>query len=288
MRVSVEDLLKAGSHFGHLTSRRNPKMQPYIFMERNGVHIIDLTQTQQLLEEAAGAAGNIAKQGRNILFVGTKKQAQEIMKQEAERCGMPYVSERWLGGMLTNFQTIRNSIKRMDGLIKMEQDGTMDKFKKKERLMKSREREKLERTLMGISKMGKLPGAIFIVDTKREHIAVQEAQRLGIPIFAICDTNCDPDPVNFPIPANDDAIKSIHLITAAVADAILEGRKAREFDQATKNAEKEKRESAQAEKEGRQGGTRRRRTSERKEEIPAVEASAPSSEAPAPSPEAEG
>lgn len=282
MRVSVEDLLKAGSHFGHLTSRRNPKMQPYIFMERNGVHIIDLTKTQQMLEDAAGAAGNIAKQGRNILFIGTKKQAQEIMKQEAERCGMPYVSDRWLGGMLTNFQTIRNSIKRMDGLIKMEQDGTMDKFKKKERLMKSREREKLERTLMGISKMGKLPGAIFIVDTKREHIAVQEAQRLGIPIFAICDTNCDPDPVNFPIPANDDAIKSIHLITAAIADAILEGKKAREFDQATKSAEKEKRESAQAEKEARQGGgTRRRRTSERKEEVPA-------SEAPAASPEAEG
>ncbi len=282
MRVSVEDLLKAGSHFGHLTSRRNPKMQPYIFMERNGVHIIDLTKTQRMLEEAAGAAGNIAKQGRNILFIGTKKQAQEIMKQEAERCGMPYVSDRWLGGMLTNFQTIRNSIKRMDGLIKMEQDGTMDKFKKKERLMKSREREKLERTLMGISKMGKLPGAIFIVDTKREHIAVQEAQRLGIPIFAICDTNCDPDPVNFPIPANDDAIKSIHLITAAIADAILEGKKAREFDQATKSAEKEKRESVQAEKEGRQGGgTRRRRTSERKEEVPV-------SEAPAASPEAEG
>lgn len=281
MRVSVEDLLKAGAHFGHLTSRRNPKMQPYIFMERNGVHILDLTKTQQLIEEAANAATRIAKTGRPILFVGTKKQAQEIMKTEADRCGMPYVSDRWLGGMLTNFQTIRGSIKRMENLQRMESDGTMDKFKKKERLMKGREREKLERTLLGISKMSKLPGAIFIVDTKREHIAVQEAQRLNIPIFAIVDTNCDPDPIDFPIPANDDAIKSISLITAAIADAINEGKKAREFDQATKAAEKEKREGQAGE--GKREG-RRRRNNEKREDAPegaAPEASSDAAEAPA-------
>lgn len=272
-RVSVEDLLKAGSHFGHLTSRRNPKMQPYIFMERNGVHIIDLTKTQSLLEEAANAVSRIARTGRPILFAGTKKQAQEIIQQEADRCGMPYVSDRWLGGMLTNFQTIKGSIKRMENLIRMEEDGTMDKFKKKERLMKSREREKLERTLTGVSKMSKVPGAIFIVDTKREHIAVQEAQRLGIPIIAIVDTNCDPDPIDFPIPANDDAIKSIHLITAAIADAILEGKKAREFEQATKAAEKEKREGAQ--QPAAEGGRRRRRDrKENAEGADAVEAEA--------------
>jgi small subunit ribosomal protein S2 len=258
-RVSVEDLLKAGAHFGHLTSRRNPKMSRYIFMERNGVHILDLTQTQNLLEDAANMATRIAKMGRPILFVGTKKQAQEIVKQEADRCGQPYVSDRWLGGMLTNFQTIRGSIKRMEGLQKMGEDGTMEKFKKKERLMKQRELEKLERTLTGISKMGKVPGAIFIIDPKREHIAVLEAQRLNIPIIAIVDTNCDPDPVEFPIPANDDAIKSILLIASTIADAINEGKKSRDFEQESKKAEKEKQEATGEGKKQEGGKTRPRR-----------------------------
>lgn len=260
-RVSVEDLLKAGAHFGHLTSRRNPKMSRYIFMERNGVHILDLTQTKDLLEEAANMATRIAKTGRPVLFVGTKKQAQEIIKQEADRCGQPYVSDRWLGGMLTNFQTIKGSIKRMEGLQKMVEDGTMEKFKKKERLMKQREREKLERTLTGISKMPKLPGALFIVDTKREHIAIDEALRLNIPIIAMVDTNCDPDPVDCPIPANDDAIKSIQLVASVIADAINEGRKSREFDQETKKAEKEKSEGAN---EGKKDGSKNRPRRERK------------------------
>jgi small subunit ribosomal protein S2 len=247
-RISIEDLLKAGAHFGHLTSRRNPKMSRFIHGERNGIHIIDLTQTAVLVDEAVEAATRIAKQGRPILFTGTKKQAQAILAQEAEKCGMPFVTERWLGGMLTNFQTIRNSIRRMEGLEKMETDGTMAQLKKKERLTKAREYEKLSRTLSGISKMAKLPGALFVVDVKREHIAIKEARKLNIPIIAIVDTNADPDLVDFPIPANDDAIRSIQLIAAAIADGITEGKAARDLDAATKQAEKEKKESEKAEK----------------------------------------
>ena len=246
-RVQIEDLLKAGAHFGHLTSRWNPKMAPYIFMDRNGIHILNLKHTQELLDQAADAAARIARTGKEILFVGTKKQAQDLVAEEAERCGMPHVTERWLGGMLTNFQTIRRSIRRMETLQKMEADGTMEQLKKKERLMRQREQEKLDRTLGGIANMSRLPGAIFIVDINREHIAVNEAQKLGIPIIAITDTNTDPNLVDFPIPANDDAIKSIHLITTTVANAILEGKKAGDTERESRQAEKDKREQDKAE-----------------------------------------
>ena len=240
-RVSVEQLLKAGTHFGHLTRRWNPKMKPFIFMERNGIHIIDLMQTQTALDQAAEAAARFAKMGRKILFVGTKKQARDIVRKHAESCGSPFTVERWLGGTLTNFQTIRKSIRRMDGITKMQEDGTLDQLKKKERLMKTREREKLEKVLGGISKMAKLPGAVFIVDINREHIAVKEARKLGIPIIAIVDTNCDPDLVDFAVPANDDALKSIDLITSVIAAACAEGSKSREIEEASRKAEKEKR-----------------------------------------------
>ncbi|MEL6769720.1 MAG: 30S ribosomal protein S2 [Bacteroidota bacterium] len=248
-RVSLEDLLRAGSHFGHLTSRWNPKMKSYIFMERNGIHIIDLKQTQAMLDQAADAAARFAGRGKDILFVGTKKQAQEIIKTEAERCGMPFVADRWLGGMMTNFQTMRKSIRRMETLQRQEQDGTFQQLKKKERLMRRRETEKLDRVLGGIAQMGRLPGAIFIVDIRREHIAVDEARKLGIPVIAMVDTNVDPDLVDFPIPANDDAMKSIQLATRTIADAVMEGRKASELKRAEESAEAEKRAQDAAEQE---------------------------------------
>ncbi|HEX9658756.1 MAG TPA: 30S ribosomal protein S2 [Rhodothermales bacterium] len=239
-RVSVEDLIRAGAHFGHLTRRWNPKMRPYIFMERNGIHVIDVKKTQAMLNEVADSVTTMASRKRYILFVGTKKQARDVVTEEAKRCGMPYVTERWLGGMLTNFQTIRQSIRRMEQIGKMQEDGTLAQLKKKERLMRSRELEKLERTLSGIAQMPRLPDAIFVVDIKREHIAVSEARRLGIPIIALVDTNCDPELVDFPIPANDDALRSIRLITRVVADAVVEGLKAGEISQDEAAAEKEK------------------------------------------------
>jgi small subunit ribosomal protein S2 len=245
-RLEIDALLKAGTHFGHLTSRWNPKMRPHIFMERNGIHILDLTQTQRYVDAAAEAAGRFAKRGKRVLFTGTKKQARDIIRKYAADCGSPYVVERWLGGTLTNFQTIRKSIRRMEELAKMEDDGTLDQLKKKERLMLRREREKLEKVLSGIQDMARLPGALFIVDINREHIAVKEAKRLNIPIIAMVDTNCDPDLVDFPIPANDDAQRSIELITAVIAEAIAEGSKAKETQDAAAKAEKETR---QAEKE---------------------------------------
>lgn len=248
-RASIEDLLKAGTHFGHLTSRWNPKMRTHIFMERNGIHIINLNHTQAYLDEAAEAVARFARRGKKILFTGTKKQARDIIRKHATECGSPYVVERWLGGTLTNFQTIRRSIRRMEELVKMEADGTMEVLKKKERLMKAREREKLEKTLFGIKDMARTPGALFIVDINREHIAVQEAHKLGIPIIAIVDTNCDPDLVDFPIPANDDALKSIDLITGVIAAAIVEGEKEREIAEATQKVEKEKRAQDEAETE---------------------------------------
>ena len=248
-RVSVEDLLKAGTHFGHLTRRWNPKMKPFIFMERNGIHIIDLMQTQNALDRAADAAARFSKMGRRILFVGTKKQARDIVRKHAESCNSPFTVERWLGGTLTNFQTIRKSIRRMESIQKMQEDGTLDQLKKKERLMKSREREKLEKVLGGIANMARLPGAVFIVDINREHIAVKEAKKLGIPIIAIVDTNCDPDLVDFAVPANDDALKSIDLITSVIAAACNEGAKSREIEEASKKAEKEKRKMDEAGKE---------------------------------------
>ena len=222
-KVQIEDLLLAGSHFGHLTRRWNPKMRQYIFMERNGIHIIDLKKSLQLLEDACNSVIKLTSEGKKLLFVGTKKQAKAIIKEQAERCDSFYVSERWLGGMLTNFNTVRKSIKKLTNLQKMESDGTMEQFIKKERLIMSREKEKLEKVLNGIVNMTKLPGALFLVDIKKEHIAIDEARKLNIPIFSIVDTNCDPDLIDYPIPANDDAVKSIEIITKTIADAALEG-----------------------------------------------------------------
>jgi len=206
-------------------------MRPYIFMERNGIHIIDLKKTQAAVEEVANVVSGLARKKKYILFVGTKKQAKDIVKEEAKRCGMPYVTERWLGGMLTNFQTIRQSIRRMEEIAKMQEDGTLAKLKKKERLMRSRELEKLVRNLSGIARMPRVPDAIFVVDIRREHIAVEEARRLGVPVIALVDTNCDPELVAHPIPANDDALRSIKLITTVVADAIVEGLRAAEAEE---------------------------------------------------------
>ena len=223
-RVEVAELLAAGCHFGHLTRRWNPKMRPFIFMERNGIHIVDLVKTQSLLEEACNAIGTIVAEGKRILFVGTKKQAKEIIKQEALRTGQFYVDERWLGGCLTNFTTIRKSVKRLTNIEKMETDGTFDKITKKEVLFLNREKDKLNNVLSGVVEMTRLPGALFVIDVKKEAIAVKEAGRLGIPVFAIVDTNCDPQGIDYVIPANDDAIKSVQVITKAVGDAILEGK----------------------------------------------------------------
>lgn len=222
-RIELADLLNAGSHFGHLTRRWNPKMKPYIFMERNGIHIIDLKKTQELLGAACNAMSNIVAEGKRVLFVGTKKQASDVIQEEARRAKQFYVSERWLGGMLTNFTTIRKSVKRLTNIEKMETDGTYDKITKKEALVLDREKEKLQGVLSGVVEMTRLPGALYIVDIKKEEIAVKEAKRLGIPVFAIVDTNCDPTTVDYPIPANDDAIKSIQTITKLLADAIVEG-----------------------------------------------------------------
>jgi len=239
-RVELTDLLSAGAHFGHLTRRWNPKMKPYIFMERNGIHIIDIKKTQELLEEACNAISAIAAEGKKILYVGTKKQAKDVIKQEAERAGMYHVTERWLGGMLTNFTTIRKSVKRLTMIEKMEQDGTFEKLTKKERLSLVREKEKLENVLFGVKEMTRLPGAIYIVDVKKEEIAVKEAKRLDIPIFAIVDTNCDPDPIDYVIPANDDALKTIQLITKVITDAVIEGKERAEAMEAEQLAEEER------------------------------------------------
>lgn len=226
--ASIEDLLKSGAHFGHLTRRWNPKMKEFIFMQRNGIHILDLKKTESYLQEAVDAAERFAKSGKKILFVGTKKQAQEIVKQEANRCGMPYVTHRWLGGMLTNFSTVRKSISRLEEIDTIQKDGTFESITKKERLMISREKEKLMKVLAGISNMGRLPGAIFVVDTVKEGIAMQEAIKLNIPIIAMVDSNCDPDVPDFIIPCNDDSARTIQLIAANIADAIIEGVSARD------------------------------------------------------------
>lgn len=221
--ITIQDLLLAGCHFGHLTRRWNPKMKPYIFMERNGIHIIDLKKTLVHLKKACEAMTQIVSDGGDVLFVGTKKQARDIIKVEAERCGMPYVCERWLGGTLTNFVTIRRSVKRLKNLEKKAIDGTYDKLTKKEILTIEREKEKLNKVLGGIREMNRLPSAIFIVDAKKEAIAVREAARLGITIFGLIDTNSDPDLIDYVIPCNDDAFKAINLITHALADAVIAG-----------------------------------------------------------------
>jgi small subunit ribosomal protein S2 len=225
--VTVQQLVLAGSHFGHLTRRWNPKMRPYIFMEKNGIHILDLKKTATLLEEAANRLGKIVADGQDVLFVGTKDQARDVMKDEATRCGMHYVSERWLGGMLTNFRTIRNSIRTLESMEEKQTDGTYERINKKEILQIERQKEKLERVLGGIRTMKRLPGAIFVVDTVREAIAVSEARKLNIPVFAICDTNSDPDVIDYVIPANDDAFKSIAIITKSLADAVDEAKSLR-------------------------------------------------------------
>jgi small subunit ribosomal protein S2 len=239
-KLEITALIETGAHFGHLTRRWNPKMKPYIFMEKNGIHIIDLKKTQHLVEVAADAMREIISQGKTVMFVGTKKQAKTVIAAEAKRCNGNWVSERWLGGMLTNFQTIRKSVKRLQNIEKMETDGTFDKITKKEILELSRERDKLRKILDGVESLGKLPGAIYIVDIKKESIAVKEAHRLNIPIFAIVDTNCDPDVVDYVIPANDDANRAVELITKVLADAVLEGQEKAKELRAHESAEREK------------------------------------------------
>ena len=230
-QTTYKDLLDAGTHFGHLTRKWDPKMAPYIFMEKNGIHIIDLNKTLVSLDYAATAIRNIAKSGRKIMFVATKKQAQEIVTTEAERLKMPFVTDRWLGGMLTNFATVRKSLKKMATIDKMVKENTAyAALAKREKLMMQREREKLDRVLGGIAELGRLPAALFVIDVKREHIAVKEAAKLGIPVFAICDTNSNPELVQFPIPANDDASKSIQLIVGVIGKAIEDGLSERKVD----------------------------------------------------------
>ncbi|MFT5618310.1 MAG: small subunit ribosomal protein S2 [Arenicella sp.] len=242
-KLEYKELLNAGVHFGHLTRKWNPKMAPYIFMERNGIHIIDLNKTSVALETACNAMKNIAKSGRKIMFVATKKQAQEIVIQEASRLNMPYVTERWLGGMLTNFSTVRKSIKKMSSIDKMMKDESYTNLAKRERLMKTREKDKLEKVLGGIADQTRLPAALFVIDVKKESIAVKEANRLGIPVFALVDTNSDPKGVDYVIPANDDAFKSISLLVSTIGKAIESGlgeRKKDKDDAAMQAAEAEK------------------------------------------------
>lgn len=228
--ITYKDLLDAGVHFGHLTRKWNPKMAPYIFMEKNGIHIIDLNKTLASLDEASNAIKQIVRSGKKVMFVATKKQAQDIMAEEARRLKMPYVTERWLGGMLTNFATIRKSLKKMTGIEKMMKEESYTNLAKRERLMISREKEKLEKILGGIADQSRLPSALFIVDIKREHIAVKEAKKLNIPVFAVVDTNSDPTQVEYPIPGNDDAFKAISLIVKTFGKAIEEGMQERKKD----------------------------------------------------------
>lgn len=223
MIISMKQLLEAGVHFGHQTRRWNPKMAPYIFTERNGIYIIDLQRTVKKIEEAYNFIRDVSRDGGKILFVGTKKQAQEAVKEEAERCEMYYVNVRWLGGTLTNFQTIRRRVDRLKELERMEEDGSLNCFTKKEVAQLRAEREKLQRFLGGIKEMKDLPDAIFVIDPRKERIAVAEGRRLGIPIVAIVDTNCDPDEVDYVIPGNDDAIRAVRLLTSKMADAVIEG-----------------------------------------------------------------
>lgn len=221
--LSMRQLLEAGVHFGHQTKRWNPKMKPYIFGARNGIHIIDLQHTVRLFNRAYNFIVNTVANGGAVLFVGTKKQSQEVIQEEATRCGMFYVTNRWLGGTLTNFRTVKGSIERLRTIEKMAEDGTFERLSKKEVLMLTRERDKLEKALGGIKNMSELPGALYVVDAKKEHIAISEARRLEIPVVAIADTNCDPDLIDYVIPGNDDAIRAIKLFTAKIADACLLG-----------------------------------------------------------------
>jgi small subunit ribosomal protein S2 len=239
-RTNFKELLQAGVHFGHLKKKYNPAMAPYVFMEQNGIHIIDLNKTVAMLEEAAAAMKQIAKSGKKILFVATKKQAKSIVSEAAKKLDMPYITERWPGGLLTNFSTIRKSIKKMDGIDKMKTDGTFDTLSKRERLQIDRTREKLEINLGSIVKMNRMPAAIFIIDINKEHIAVKESAKLGIRSFAVTDTNTNPSLVNYPIPGNDDASKAISHIVDVVSKAISEGLSERSEEQDKKALEKQK------------------------------------------------
>ncbi len=271
---TFEQLLEAGCHFGHLKRKWNPAMEPYIFMERNGIHIIDLYKTAAKIEEAAAALKQIAKSGKKVLFVATKKQAKEAIAQKAGAIGMPYVIERWPGGMLTNFPTIRKAVKKMTTIDKMEKDGTFDNLSKREKLQITRQRAKLEKNLGSIADLGRLPSALFVVDVMKEHIAVAEANRLGIPVFAMVDTNSDPKGIDFVIPANDDASRSIEIVLDALCSAMAEGLQERSVEKA--DAAEEKEESAEA-----NPGKRRRvrRSAAAAAEAPAAEE--PVAEAPA-------
>ncbi len=239
-KIDLVQLIEAGAHFGHLTRRWNPKMKPYIFMEKNGIHIIDLKKTQEYLSVVYDNLSRLVADGRKVLFVGTKKQAKNIVETEARRCESNWVSERWLGGMLTNFATIRKSVKRLNNIEKQETDGTFEKITKKERLFLSREKDKLKKVLEGVESMSRLPGAMFVVDIKKESIAIKEAKRLDIPVFAVVDTNCDPDLVDYIVPANDDAVKTIELIVRHMADAVIEGNQKMQEHKAEEAAEKER------------------------------------------------
>jgi small subunit ribosomal protein S2 len=260
-----QQLLEAGVHFGHLKKKWNPKMLPYIFAEKKGIHIIDLNKTVECLQETAAAMKQIARSGKKILFVGTKKQAKDIVSESAKRVNMPYVTERWLGGMLTNFNTVRKSVKKMQSIEKMLGDGSFDSITKKERLTLSRDKEKMEKVLGGIAALGRVPAALFLIDIGHEHIALAEAKRLGINTFGIVDTNCDPNKVDYAIPGNDDATKSIAImveyITAAIAEGLAERQAAKDEDvDDASDDEKEKKAAkllAEAEAEGGRGGNRR-------------------------------
>ena len=249
-KLEYKDLLDAGVHFGHLTRKWNPKIAPYVFMERNGIHIIDLNKTLASVDEASHAVKNIVRSGRKIMFVATKKQAQEVVSEEAKRLRMPYVTNRWLGGMLTNFSTIRKSLRKLSSIDKMMKEEAYQNLAKRERLMLTREKEKLERVLGGIADLSRLPAALFVVDIKREHIAVKEAHKLNIPVIAMVDTNSDPTQVEHPIPANDDAFKSVSIIVKHIGKAIEEGlieRKQQKEEAKLKEEETKKREADEKE-----------------------------------------
>jgi len=270
--IELAQLIESGAHFGHLTRRWNPKMKPFIFMEKNGIHIIDLKKSLGLLNNAYQEMVEAVSKGNTILFVGTKKQAKGVVESEAKRCGMNWVSERWLGGMLTNFSTIRKSVKRLQNIEKQETDGTFEKITKKERLFLTRERDKLKKILEGVETMSRLPGVVFVVDIKKEDIAVKEAKRLNIPVFAMVDTNCDPDLIDHVIPANDDAVKTIELVVKHMADAVIEGqakfkeRKAEEVAE-RERARKEHQEETEQDEEKKVSKKHLKRKDKKEEEI---------------------
>ncbi len=284
---NFDQLLDATCHFGHLKRKWNPAMAPYIFMERNGIHIIDLYKTQAKLEEAAVALKNIAKEGKKVLFVATKKQAKQVVEDRATSVGMPYVIERWPGGMLTNFPTIRKAVKKMAAIDKMATDGTFDNMSKREKLQITRQRAKLEKNLGSIADLNRLPSALFVVDVLKEHIAVAEANRLGIPVFGIVDTNSNPDNVDFVIPANDDASKSIDIILNTVCEAIKEGIEERKIEKIDNKDEEADAEAAAEAKPRRTRVRRARVADDAKEEAPATEEATATEEPQAEAPAAE-